>query len=113
MNLNRRAFVLLVIALAVISVSFAVGHWSGSLKTNLESEVNYPWALHHKIGDVNIQCDNLLKTPTVGDFFVQPIDDGATLVIATFDKREGIVKAFALDPATGAIAFDNWPLECK
>ena len=112
MNPKKRTFALLVIAIAAVLVSFAVGCWSGSLKKSLESETDYPWALHRKIGNVDIQCDKLLKTPSVGNFFVQPIDGGTTLVIATFDKSTGMVKAFAVD-STGAIASDSWPLECK
>lgn len=112
MNSQKRTFTLLIIAIAAVSVSFAVGRWSGSLKKSLESETDYPWALHRKIGSVDIQCDKLLKTPSVGNFFVQSIDGGAALVIATFNKNTSTVKAFALD-STGAIASDSWPLECK
>lgn len=102
----------LIIAIAAMSLSFVIGRWSGSLQRSLGSEAEYPWELHRKIGSVNIQCEKLLNTPSIGRFYVQPLDDGATLIIASLDRHTGVVTAFALN-ASGRVATDTWPLECK
>jgi hypothetical protein len=102
----------LVVVIAAVSVSFAVGRWSGSLKRSLQGEENYPWELHRKIGSVDIQCDQLLQTTSTGHFVVRLLDSGATLVIASYDNPTRMVKAFALS-SSGAIASDNWPMECN
>lgn len=112
MKFRKIKFAWLVIAIAAIAASFAVGRWSGSLQTSLKQEADYPWELHRKIGSVDIQCDKLLKTPSVGQYFVQSIEGGTVLVIASFDKRTGMIKAFALD-SSGRIASDSWPVDCK
>jgi len=108
----RRTSAWLVVVIAAVSVSFVVGLWIGSLKRSLQSEVNYPWELHRKIGSVNIQCDQLLQVTSTGHFFVQSLDDGTTLVIASYDNPTKMVKAFALS-SSGAIASDSWPMECN
>ena len=108
----RRTSAWLVVVIAAVSVSFVVGRWSGSLKRSLQSEVNYPWELHRKIGRVDIQCNQLLQSASTGHFFVQPLDDGTTLFIASYDNPTRMVKAFALS-ASGAIASDSWSMECN
>jgi len=102
----------IIMAIAAVSLSFVVGRWSGALQENLKSEAEYPWELHRKIGSIDMPCEKLLNAPSIGRFYVQPLDNGATLIIASFDKPSGIVTAFALS-ASGRMATDTWPLECK
>lgn len=102
----------LVVAVAALSGSFAVGRWSGALQQSLQSETTCPWELHRKIAQLDLQCEQLRSTQYAGQFYVQPIDNGATLIVAMLDVHEGKVRAFALD-AVGRIASDTWALECK
>lgn len=101
-----------IIAVIAVAVSFAAGRWSGSLAQSLKGESAYPWELHRKIGSVDIGCETLSGTPGTGKFFVRPLDDGATLVVASLDGSRKMVTAFALNTA-GQVASDSWPLECK
>jgi hypothetical protein len=112
MTASRHTFAWLVVLIAAIFASFVVGRWNGSLKRSLQSEINYPWSLHQKIGSVDIQCDQLLQTTSIGHFFVQSLDDGATLIIAAYDNITKKVNAFALS-SSGAVASDDWTMECN
>ncbi len=98
--------------LVAMAASFILGRWSGALKGSLEREASYPWALHKKLSSLDARCEALRKPPTVGRFFVQPADNGETLLIATLNDRTGTVNAFAVNSA-GQLASDSWPVECK
>lgn len=102
----------LVISVVGVLLSFAVGRWSGSLQNSLKSEAGYPWDLHRKIGSVDLSCEKLLNKSSIGQFYVQSQDDGATLIVASFNKGSGTVIAFALS-LSGRVATDKWPLECN
>ena len=98
--------------LVAIAASFMLGRWSGALKGSLEREASYPWALHKKLSSIDARCETLRMPPTVGMFFVQPADNGETLLIAALNDRTGTVNAFAVNSA-GQVASDSWPVECK
>ena len=112
MKASVKKFVWLMIAVAFVSLSFAIGRWSGSLQRSLKTESEYPWELHQKIGTVNIRCEQLLHNPSTNQFFVQPLENGTVLIVASLDKHTDVVTAFALS-TSGRIATDSWSLECK
>jgi hypothetical protein len=112
MSTPYRRAILALILFAALAASFAVGRWSGTLKGSLEREASYPWALHKKISNIDTRCERLRTPPTIGKFFIQPTDDGETLLIAVLDDRSGTVNAFAIN-SLGQVASDSWPVECK
>lgn len=112
MNIQTKRFAWIAIVLTTVLISFVVGQWSGSLQRSLKSEADYPWELHRKIRSADIQCDKILRTPTFGRFYVQTVDDGATLVIATYDRRTGMITTSVID-TSGRFATDTWYLDCK
>jgi hypothetical protein len=101
----------LLIGMAVASLAFVAGRWSGSLQQSLGMEASYPWDLHRKIGQAGIGCEILATKPSTGRFLVLPQDNGATLIVASFDRETGKVTAFALE-GSGRMASDTWVLEC-
>jgi len=107
-----KSLVFLLIIIATVLISFAIGIWICTLQRSLKNESEYPWELHRKIGSVNIQCEQLLHTPSTSHFFVKTLDNGTTLIVASLDKRTGVVTAFALS-ASGRIATDSWYLKCQ
>ncbi len=108
---QRRLLLSLVIAASIL-LSFFAGRWTGELKSSLQDEANYPWSLHKRIGEVNIQCETISKLTENNEFFVQVLSDKKVLVVATYEKQNGFVKAFAIS-RNGEVATDSWQLECK
>ena len=111
MNNKLKKYIWIVFVLVLLCLAFVAGRLSETLQASLLSEASYPWDLHRKIAVVDIQCNTLLAETALGKFFVKPVDDGATLIIATFDETNGLVTAHAID-VTGRIATDSWILVC-
>ncbi|NTV97026.1 MAG: hypothetical protein HGA75_16705 [Thiobacillus sp.] len=103
---------IILIAVAASAISFYVGRWSGYLKSSLQREADYPMALQRKIGSVDIQCHTLLQEASIHHFLIRQLDDGETLVIASYDDRARVVRAYAIS-TSGELASDSWPLECN
>lgn len=98
--------------LVLVLGSFALGHWVASLRSALSSEADYAWDLHRKIGTANLQCGKFMPANLNGRFYVQSLDDGSTLMVASFDESKAQVQAFVLD-VHGRFASDAWPLACR
>ena len=98
--------------LILIVLAFFVGHWSGALQMSLQNESAYPWNLHKKIANINIQCDALYSESNTGNFYVKSIDNGSILIVATLDRSTDAVIAYALD-TEGNVASDSWQLSCQ
>jgi hypothetical protein len=101
-----------IITVSLVALSFGLGRWSAALQKGLEDEARYPWELHRKLALVELRCETPLNAAATGRFYVQPEDDGATLIVSTFDRGTGMVTAFALG-TSGRVAMDSWPLDCK
>ncbi len=112
MNLQAKKFVWPLIVILLVIGSFLIGRWSGLVQTNLTLEKNYPHVLHKKLANIDLGCESLKVLPTYGKFFVQTIDGGDTLLLATWQKNSGEIKAFALS-SNGEQASDSWRVECK
>jgi hypothetical protein len=107
---SRRAAALL-IGVTIASLAFVAGRWSGALQKSLGMEAGYPWDLHRKIGQAGIGCETLAAKPSSGRFHVLPQGNGATLIVASFDRETGKVTAFAIE-GSGRMASDTWVVEC-
>lgn len=112
MNLSfTRMAAAVLIGTAIASAAFVAGRWSGSLQRSLGMEANYPWDLHRKIGQAGLGCETLTASPSSGRFHVRALDNGATLVVASFDRESGKVTAFAVE-SSGRMASDAWVARC-
>jgi hypothetical protein len=112
MKAFSKTVILSFVAFAMIAIAFLAGRWSGSIQQSLRSEAEYPWKLHRKIGSADLRCENLLNNLSSGRFYIQSLDDGSALVVASLDRGTSIVTAFALD-VSGHFATDTWSLDCK
>lgn len=99
-----------IIVVAVASLAFVLGRWSGSLRAGLRAESEYPWDLQRRIGAAAIDCEHLQK-PANGRFYVETLSAGDTLIVASFDAASQTVTASAID-ASGRVATDSWTMDC-
>lgn len=95
----------------VAVASFALGRWSGVLKTSLEQEANYPWELHKKLSSIDTTCEALRMAPKIGMFIIHATDGGETLLITVANEKTKTVSSFAVS-SSGKVASDSWPIEC-
>ena len=114
--INYKKAAALILLILFSAASYFAGRWSATLERSIKAENAYPWDLHRKIGGADLGCE-AFRTATIakslgGKFVVQALDGGEILVLATRDPNSGKVTAFAFD-ASGRIATDYWPLECK
>ena len=112
MNKRLIQFIWIIFALVLLCLAFFAGRWSESLQLSLRNEANYPWDLHKKLSNTDIQCSTLLTNGATGEFSVMPIENGDVLIIATYDNASGLVTAYAVD-VSGRIATDSWILGCN
>ena len=98
--------------LAGVFSGFMGGRWAGRLQSSLNAEANYPWDLHKKIGAIDINCKKLVSAPRTGNFIVEAIDAGNTLIVISFNRSDSRVTASILD-SRGRYAIDSWTLECN
>lgn len=112
MNRIIRKIWLPMLIITGLMLSFFAGRWAGRLQQSLSKEVAYPWALHKKIGAIDISCNKLSSAPKVGNFIVNTIDDGATLIIVSYNQKENLVTASLIDSG-GRYATDSWAIECR
>ncbi|HEX5683709.1 MAG TPA: hypothetical protein VFY73_06690 [Ideonella sp.] len=111
MNLQVKRAACVLIGVSALALAFLAGRWSEGLQTGLRQETDYPWDLHRKIGQAGIDCSLLSANPSAGRFRVRPLDDGATLIVASQDRSTGKVTAFALE-GSGRMAADTWTADC-
>lgn len=112
MRAAPRKILMLVACLAGLAASFLLGRFSADLKASLASEAAYPWGLHKKLSAIDVRCESLLTAPASGQFKIQPIEGGSTLLISRFNRETGLVTGVALD-AGGQMASDSWQVDCK
>jgi hypothetical protein len=77
----------------------------------LSEESEYAWDLHRKIGSAGIVCQSFAATGPFGSFHVTPVDGGAALMVAAFDRKKSQARAVVVDQS-GRFASEAWPLEC-
>lgn len=91
--------------------AFFTGRVTGALQRSLQSEADYPWALHRRIAAANINCSKLLGAHPTAPWYVERLKPDNALLVARYDRDQQTVTAVALD-AAGREATDSWPLEC-
>lgn len=99
----------------VCAASFALGRWSGELKSSLARESSYPWDLHQLLPSVGFDCKMYQRAveqhKIIGNYFIFPIEDGTKLFAAHYAPLSGEVTAFLID-GNGRIAYDSWNSKC-
>jgi hypothetical protein len=109
--MNRRYAAAAVVCIAVIA-AFVAGRWTGRLSASLGQEAAYPWDLHRKLSQMNMNCDRLKDKPDKGAFYLHSADNGNTLMAAVRAPSGDAIHLFAAD-ALGRTATDTISAQCR
>lgn len=95
-----------------VAASFYLGRFTAKLDTGLSSEANYPWDLHKKIAELNVDCGKPSNGEKIGDFLVEPVTAIRAVGIVSYDISKHMIQASIVD-RNGRFATDSWPLDCQ